>query len=1552
MRRLIKQISILLIAFVIVIGVVSTTQSQSSDNSNPALFAGHEIAPSAIMWSGPGHFVQELLGYIPSGYTVQPNFRQASTSTATANSTISSSDVADLFVNFDFDTGGKSVYLVYTTNGSAPNKSNGTVVNAVFSNYWEPNRTWRAAVSAQVAGTVVNYVFYISDNSLANGWGRISGTIVDRNASQYQTGWSETDNAYFTYTVMSGSPTPIAVIDAKALWLDQATIGWNGTAGSSYKLLYDPDGGVASNAETNVCTFPNPATACYVDLTASGTVSGYPKNPNASGLTRLLLPGSVTTADVKQLLKGQVAVASYNSGGTRLDATRAQIQSILDALYAANAKNAPLGVTYSGSVPTLKLWAPTAKSVTVRRFADATTTTFTTHPMALDDASGVWTVTGDGSWDRHYYLLDVELYVPSVDQIVHNVVSDPYAITLSADSADTADPRSQFVNLDDADLKPTGWDSLSKPTLAAPEDIVVYEVHIRDFSINDETVTNSAERGTYRAFTYDGTGPNPNTTLSDGMDHLLQLQEAGLTHVHLLPTFDIASVPEDSVPRSVTPNPTGFGRSAQDQQTAVDGARATDGFNWGYDPYHYGAPEGSYSTNSADGTQRILEFREMVQALNQNDLRVVMDVVYNHTAAAGQDDKSVLDKIVPGYYYRYDTNGNAYNSSCCADTAAEYEMMEDLMIDTLVRWATAYKVDGFRFDLMNLHTRQNAINAQAAVQAVDPDIYVYGEGWDFGSAAAKGLTTCPDCYAKQSNMAGTGIGTFNDRLRDAAHGGYDTDSTQIRRQGFTNGLSYDWNGYCYNNRELSDLYAKTDILRSALRGSGTDWNGQGNPYTDDPQESVPYVSKHDNETLFDQNVFKLPGGDGSGLPGWCGTGIPFTSMSDRVRVQNLGLDVVALAQGIPFFHMGSDILRSKSLDRNSYDSSDWFNRVDWSYNDATYSNNFGQGLPPNWDNSSRWTIMTPLLNNTSFDPASADAQAGAAHLREMLRIRQSSPLFRLQTEADVNARVTFLNADNDPAGVIVMALSDEPTPDLDASYETILVFINADKSAHAIVVDGANGFALHPVHVDAVDADVVVQSADFNDTTDTFTIPARTTAVFVSSETIELPSTIDWVGKLYPRGGVANYIDEGSFTPSGFDVYVRVYEPGVTEPAGAPTGIACTLHWGIGGGVWSDLPMTWNAQQGNDDEFKATIPQATINALSPGNYGFTAYCQKSGETGKKWKVDEYDIDGNPADDDQGDGLITIVPSADSSPEQPGSVFVHLFEWRWADIEKECTYLAEKGYRAVQVSPPNEHLVPTADQGGQVDSDFPWWARYQPVTHDTAAFTSRSGTLAEFQSMVTTCNNLGVGIIVDAVINHTADIEVGSPPAGTAGTQYESSAIGRFYGTQYQSDDFHTDCSISSYADREQVQRCKLTGLPDLNTGKSDVQTELHTYLQALINMGVAGFRIDGSKHIAAHEIATILDGLTGDFTVFQEVIDLDPSERVRDWEYTPNGDVTEFAWSQAMGDKFNPVQRVDQRSGDAAVRQHDGESFCRYLCGQSRQPARPRPRWQLCRRSP
>lgn len=1350
---------------------------------------------------------------------------------------------------------------------------------------------YTAAIPAQPAAAEVSYYVFSSSDVAA---------IAPADADLMTINANTNAGVNYRYTVAAKPAAgPIPLSGAKAFWLDADTVAWSGAADSTYRLLYDPDGKVEVEAEDKACTFPEPAGPCYVALKPDGMVSGYAKNPNATGLTRLRT--GLAADDVRFLLRGEVAVAKYQADGRRLDATRLQIQGVLDDLYAAAATPQALGPTYtstSTSALTLKLWAPTAKSVTLRRYATSSGPEAGSEPMTLDPASGVWAVRGDASWDRQFYLFDVEVYVPAEDRVAHNLVTDPYAISLSQDGSATGDVRSQFVNLADPDLKPAGWDALTKPALAAPEDIVIYEMHVRDFSINDLTVA-PADRGAYRAFTYDGAGPAPNAALSDGMAHLLALKDAGLTHVHLLPAFDIASVVEPAAERTepIVPD---AGRDSAEQQAAVAAARGNDGFNWGYDPYHYGVPEGSYSTDP-DGPARILEFRELVSALNRNGLRVVLDVVYNHTSASGQDDHSVLDKIVPGYYHRYDASGNLYTSSCCADTATEYALMEKLMTDTVVRFAADYKVDGFRFDLMNLHTRRNMEHVQAAVTAVEPTIYLYGEGWDFGSARDKGLTACPDCYAKQNNMTGSGIGAFNDKIRDAAHGGYNTDPVQIRRQGFINGLSYDWNGYEYAGRDRTDLWAATETLRAALAGSAAF-------FAADPQETINYVEKHDNETLFDQNVFKLPNGDGKGNPGWIGVRIPATAMADRVRSQNLGASIVGLAQGVPFFQMGQDLLRSKSLDRNSYDSGDWFNRVWW---DGS-RNNFGVGLPPAWDNDTRWGIMRPLLADERLSPAAADLAASAAHFREVLRLRRSSPLFRLPTQAEIERRVWFYNTDNAQDALIVMALSDAPDPDLDAQYETILVFFNANKKEQTIAIPGAASFTLHPIQADATDADPVVQTARFDAAAGAFTIPARTAAVFVSAQALQKPqpaSSVDWVGDMSPAGGVANRVQQGE--AGDFAVYVQLYERDATEAPGENTaGITCYLHWGsYSGGPWTDTPMTWHAQRGNNDEYVATLTRAQLDALPPGAYGFTAYCRRPGET-EKWQQDG-----------KGDGLLTLLPPLagagsprPSAPAPAGGVFVHLFEWRWADIEKECAFLAEKGYAAVQVSPPNEHVVPTADMGGVATNDFPWWVRYQPVTHDVSKFTSRSGTWAEFKRMVEACQRQGVGIYVDAVINHMAAMEVGTPPRGTAGTEYNAyPAAERFYGTQYQADDFHPDCPIQSYGDRTQVQSCALASLPDLNTGKPDVQAEIRGYLQALLDAGVAGFRIDAGKHMAAGDVAAILrkaqqgasDGLRGDFYAFLEVIDQSSAEPIRDWEYAAVADVTEFAYSAALGQAFD-----------------------------------------------
>ena len=256
----------------------------------------------------------------------------------------------------------------------------------------------------------------------------------------------------------------------------------------------------------------------------------------------------------------------------------------------------------------------------------------------------------------------------------------------------------------------------TKPPIAAPEDISLYEIHVRDFSVNDPSVP-AELKGTYKAFTLED---------SNGINHLQALQEAGLSYLHLLPAFDIATINEDksewqSADWSVLET---YAPDSEEQQAAITQYEDLDGFNWGYDPFHYTTPEGSYSTDP-DGTTRILEFREMVQALNEDvGLRVVMDVVYNHTNASGQAEKSVLDRIVPGYYHRLNDTGTVETSTCCANTASEHNMMEKLMVDSLLVWATEYKIDAFRFDLMGHHMKSNMLAVQDALENLDR-----GHGW-------------------------------------------------------------------------------------------------------------------------------------------------------------------------------------------------------------------------------------------------------------------------------------------------------------------------------------------------------------------------------------------------------------------------------------------------------------------------------------------------------------------------------------------------------------------------------------------------------------------------------------------------------------------------------------------------------------------------------------------------------------------------------------------------------------------------------------------------------
>ncbi|GII00343.1 pullulanase-type alpha-1,6-glucosidase [Planobispora takensis] len=866
-----------------------------------------------------------------------------------------------------------------------------------------------------------------------------------------------------------------------AHWIDRGTVAWKvrPSATLRYTLAFSAKGGIAY---------------AKGDLTGDhrvirlnpGALTDAQKAewPHLAGHAALTV--DPRDADlVQEALRGQVVAVERDASGALLTATGVQIPGVLDDVY-AGAAAAGLGPDASGALPRLSVWAPTAGKVELALYRDASGESRSVHAMRRDDATGVWSVRGLPAWKGRYYTFLVTVYSPAAGKVVTNEVTDPYSVSLAADSV-----RSQLVDLSDRSLRPEGWASLAKPEAVPQEKASVYELHVRDFSASDATVP-AERRGTYAAFTGD----------SAGMKELRALAADGLTHVHLLPVFDIATIPERRSDRTEPDcDLAALPADSAGQQECVSKVAAEDGFNWGYDPRHYTVPEGSYASDP-DGTARIKEFRQMVSGLNGAGLRVVMDVVYNHTHAAGQDPTSVLDRIVPGYYHRLLDDGAVATSTCCANTAPEHAMMGKLVVDSIVTWAKQYKIDGFRFDLMGHHPKANMVAVRKALDeltlagdGVDgKSIILYGEGWNFGEVADDARFE----QATQLNMAGTGIGTFNDRLRDAVRGGgpFDPDP---RVQGFGSGLAGDPNGSPANGTEEQQrarLLRYHDLIKVGLtgnlrdyrftassgkevKGSEVDYNGAPAGYTAAPGEAVTYVDAHDNETLFDALAFKLP---------------QATSMADRVRMQSLSLAASALSQGTAFVHAGSERLRSKSLDRNSFDSGDWFNRLLW---DCAQGNGFGAGLPPKADNEDKWPYAKPLLADPALKPDCAAIGSARTGYGELLKIRSSSPVFALGSLAEAQKRLSFpVSGSAETPGVVTMHLD---ASGIDPKWKSVTVVFNAtpQEQAQAVPALKDGRVALHPVQADG--GDPVVKQARFEAATGTLTVPARTVAVFVQS---------------------------------------------------------------------------------------------------------------------------------------------------------------------------------------------------------------------------------------------------------------------------------------------------------------------------------------------------------------------------------------------------------------------------------------------------------------------
>ena len=523
-----------------------------------------------------------------------------------------------------------------------------------------------------------------------------------------------------------------------------------------------------------------------------------------------------------------------------------------------------LGVTLTETNAVFKLWAPTTSKVTLNIYETGTKGEGTAKTYELERADrGIWTVTlPKKDALNKYYTYTV------VNALGTNEVVDPYAVSAGVNG-------DRGMILDIANTNPDGYHDTQ---LFVPEtaknggtfnytDANLWEIHVRDFS-NMNTAQKKEYRGKYMAFT------ETDLTLNGVPVGVNYLKKLGITHVHLMPSYDIASVDETR----------------------------NDQFNWGYDPLNYNVPEGSYSTDPTDGAVRVKEFKAMVQALHDAGIGVIMDVVYNHTSGL----QSNLQKIVPYYYYRFQANGAAWNGSGCGnETASERSMFGKFMRDSVRHWMEDYNIDGFRFDLMGLHDAATMRSIESTVHSINPNAIIYGEGWTGGGSGISGLpSTLANIQNVNSVTQTNGIAMFNDVIRDALKGG-------------TNDVS---KGYATG---LSTPASKVDAIMFGVNGGvNNSAVGASNPNgweAWNPTNVVNYASAHDNYALYDKLLLSYPGDSNLDL---------------RVRYNKLVGAIVQTSLGIPFMQAGEEMLRSKpagngTYNHNSYNAPDEVNNLKW-----------------------------------------------------------------------------------------------------------------------------------------------------------------------------------------------------------------------------------------------------------------------------------------------------------------------------------------------------------------------------------------------------------------------------------------------------------------------------------------------------------------------------------------------------------------------------------------------------------------------------------------------
>ena len=511
-----------------------------------------------------------------------------------------------------------------------------------------------------------------------------------------------------------------------------------------------------------------------------------------------------------------------------------------------------LGVIWKVNEVNINVWSPTASDVSFQLYKAGNGGNPLKVIALKKQIKGNWTYKLAGNWEGYYYTFKIKYKNTWL-----NEVPDPYAKSVGVNGN-----RGMIVNLENTN--PDLWAFDKSPELKYQTDAVIYELHVRDASIHPQS--GIVNKGKFLGLTEVGT-KSP-MGLPTGLDYIKNL---GVTHVHLLPSFDFKS---------------------------LDESLSTPQYNWGYDPKNYNVPEGSYATNPFDGKVRINEFKKLIQSFHSNNIGVILDVVYNHT---GDTENSIFNQLVPNYYYRQNNEGGFSNASACGnETASERPMFRKFMIESLLYWVNEYHIDGFRFDLMGIHDLKTMELIRDTLIKVKPDILLYGEGWTAGGSPL------PDNKrAIKSNIQTlTGIAAFSDEIRD--------------------GLK----GHVFTPSEKGFISGKHDLAESVRFGIvGGVFHPQINynkvnytkaPWAVEPNQTVVYTSCHDNHTLWDRLEIANP----------------TVSVQDRTSMQKLAIGIVLTSQGISFLHAGCEFLRTKNGVENSYESPDAINQMDWVRKDA------------------------------------------------------------------------------------------------------------------------------------------------------------------------------------------------------------------------------------------------------------------------------------------------------------------------------------------------------------------------------------------------------------------------------------------------------------------------------------------------------------------------------------------------------------------------------------------------------------------------------------------